>query len=273
VPEGHDIFAPRAGAGAAGGAVGRLGKALLHTSLLLLVLGIALVFYLDRIVGTAVERGGSHALGVRTDVGGVQLGLLRGHVGLSDLEVANPEGFHGEHFLRLGSIRIEIPPAALREETVVIPSIALEDLELTLAGSRAGTNYGRILRNLESLGGGASQPAAEAPGGGRKFVVKELVVRNVNATLALDGFGSKLASTSIAVPEMRLTNLGEASGRGVPLAELIAQLTEVVVQNVVRQRPELATQLTSELRGQLETGAQRAREGLEQLGGMIKRGR
>jgi hypothetical protein len=251
--------------------VGRLGKALLHTSLLLLVLGIALVFYLDRIVGSAVERGGSHALGVRTDVGGVQLALLRGHVGLSDLEIANPEGFDGD-FLKLGSIRVEIPPRALREETVVIPSVALEDLELTLAGSRAGTNYGRILRNLDSLGGGAAQPEPEqGAAGGKKFVVKELVVRNVKATLAMDGFGSKLASTSIEVPEIRLRNLGESSGGGLQLAELIGRVTEAVVQNVVRKQPELATQLTGELGGQIQPGVQKAREGLERLGGMFKR--
>jgi hypothetical protein len=252
--------------------VGRLGKALLHTSLLLIVVAIAVVFYLDRIVGTAVERGGSYALGVRTDVGGVQLGLLRGRVGLSGLEIANPEGFRSEHFMKLGSIRLEVPPRALREQTVVIPSIALEDLELALEGSRQGTNYGRILRNLEALGGGtATPPPAEDPAGGRKFVVQELVVRNVKATLSMDGFGTKLASTAIEVPEIKLRNLG--SGGGLQLGELIGQVTNLVVQNVVRRQPELATQLTSELRGQIESGTRRAREGLERLGGMLDRGR
>lgn len=248
----------------------KLGKALLHTSLLLLVLAVVAYFYLDRIVARAVEEGGSRALGVRTDVGGVQLGLLRGRVGLTGLAIDNPEGFGGEHFLRLGSIRVEVPPSALRADTVVIPSIALEDLELTLEGSPRGTNYGRILSNLEAPGGGEAEPAQASSPEGKKFVVKELVVRNVKARLAMSGLGAKLADTSIEVPEIRLRDLGDSSG-GIQLAELIAQVTGGVVQAVVRRQPELASTLGSGLEDQIRTGAQKAKEGLGRLGGMFER--
>ena len=248
----------------------KLRKALLHTSLLLVVLIVAFFLYLDRIVGRAVEEGGTRALGVRTDVGGVEIALLRGHVGLSGLEIDNPEGFSSEKFLRLGSIRVDVPPAALREQTVVIPSIALEDLELALEGSPSGTNYGRILSNLESPGGGAAKPApasqSGSSGGGKKFVVKELVVRNVTAKLALEGLGAKLADTSVSLPEIRLHDLGASSG-GIQLPELIGQVTGALIKGVMRKQPELAGLVGSGL----ETGVQKAREGLDRLGGMFRR--
>jgi hypothetical protein len=250
----------------------KLGKALLHSSLLLLVLAIGVYFYLDRIVARAVEEGGSRALGVRTDVGGVQMAILRGHVGLTGLEIDNPEGFGAEHFLRLGSIRLEVPPRALLADTVVIPSIALEDLELTLEGSTQGTNYGRILANLGALGGGAgSEPADASAPGAKGFVVKELVVRNVKAEVAMSGLGTRLAQTSIAIPEIRLQDLGVGSSGGLQLAELIGQVTGQVVQAVVRKQPELASTLGAGVRDQLETEAKQAAEGLGRLGGVFQR--
>lgn len=252
--------------------MGRLRKALLHSSLLLLALGTAAWVYLDRIVGSAVEKGGSAALGVPTHVGGVQLALLRGHVGLSGLAIDNPSGFQTGSFLRLGSIRAEIPPSALREDVVVIPLIELEGLELSLEGSREGTNYGRILKNAEAAAGSSSGTAEPEPDakGGKKFVVRELVVRDVKATLAMSGFGSRLASTSIEVPEIRLRDLGSDSD-GVQLAELIGQIARGVVQGVVRKQPELASALGGELRGRIEGGARKAREALERLGGALRR--
>jgi hypothetical protein len=247
--------------------VRRLRKALLHTSLLLLVAIVAIWLYLDRIVAGAVEEGGTRALGVRTQVGGVELALLRGHVGLSGLEIANPEGFTGKRFLRLGSIRLDVHPTALREPTVVIPSLALEDIDLALEGSPRGTNYGRILSNLGSFtGGGSGKPGPAAKsGGGKKFVVRELVVRNVKASMALSGLGSNLANASVEVPEMRLHDLGGAGG--MPLPELISQVTASVVQGVMRKQPELTGLAGDALKG----GAQKAREELEQLGGVLRR--
>jgi hypothetical protein len=248
--------------------VGKLKKALLHTTLLLVVLIVAVFLYLDRIVGSAIEEGATRALGVRTDVGGVQIALLRGHVGLTGLEIANPDGFSDEQFLRLGRVRVDIPPSALREDTVVIPSIALDDLELALEGSERGTNYGRILANLSQPGAGSakSEPAPTAESGGKKFIVKELVAHNVKATLAVEGLGSKLANTSITLPEIRLHDLGAHSG-GMELSELIGQVTDGVVKSVVRQQPELAGLMGSGL----QTGAQKAREELERLGGIFRR--
>jgi uncharacterized protein involved in outer membrane biogenesis len=248
----------------------RVRKALLHSSLLLLALGIAAWLYLDRIVGTAIEKGGSAALGVPTHVGGVQLALLRGHVGLSGFAIDNPSGFGSQRFLQLGSIRAEIPPSALREDTVVIPLIELEGLELSLEGSRQGTNYGRILQNAAGAGGSPKTSGKPSSQGGKRFVVRELVVRDVKAKLAMSGFGSELASTSIEVPEIRLRDLGSGT-QGVQLAELIAHITRGVVQSVVRKQPELAGALGGELRGRIEGEARKARETLERFGGALRR--
>jgi hypothetical protein len=241
--------------------VGKLGKALLHTTLLLGVLGFVAVLFLDRIVGTAVEEGGRRALGVKTEVDGVSLGLLRGRVALRGLAIDNPEGFAGEKFLELGSVRVEAPPRALLGDPVVIPSIVLEDLSLSIEGSPGGTNYGRLLRNVG--GGGAGPESAEPESGSarKEFVVRELVVRNVRARVSVGGLGSELAARTVEIPELRLTDLGSASG-GMELAELIRRVTREVVQGVARSRPELAGVLAPDLRGRIES---EAREGLGRL--------
>src|SRR5262249_45035532 len=95
--------------------------------------------------------------------------------------------------------------------------------------------------------------------------VRELVVRNVRARVAVAGLGSELASTSLEIPELRLTALGTATN-GIELPELIAHVTREIVQSVARKRPELAGALRGELRARIESGVReridKFREGL-----------
>ena len=58
---------------------------------LLVVAGASL--YVNQILGTAIERGATYALGVDTRVGFVRLRLLDGEFRLSRLRVDNPSGF------------------------------------------------------------------------------------------------------------------------------------------------------------------------------------
>ncbi|MDX1682749.1 MAG: hypothetical protein R3336_06495, partial [Phycisphaeraceae bacterium] len=60
-------------------------------ALVLLVVGIFI--YIDSIAATAVERGGTYALGVDTRLADADVGIFAGEVTLDGLTVDNPEGF------------------------------------------------------------------------------------------------------------------------------------------------------------------------------------
>jgi hypothetical protein len=245
----------------------------MHLGLTLIVLLIVAFLYLDSLVARAIEYGGTSTLGVETSVGDVDLRVLRGSVGVSDLRIANPEGFKEKTFLNLGNLAAEVAPASLREDLIVIPRVLLEDVEVSIEGGPGRTNYGTLIRNAS--GDTAKKP--DESGSGKRFVIRELVVRNVTAKIGLTGLGTNLASTEFTLPEIRLENLGEKSG-GVQMGEMIARITRAIVSAVSRQTPTLASALESDLRigvqatrGQVDQIREEAESAVDQLRGIFRK--
>src|SRR5262245_30818941 len=125
---------------------------------LLVVAAIGAALLVDSLAAQAVERGGTYALGVPTEVDSASIGLFSGRFSLQGLEVANPPGFAEPNFFALSSIAIELPLSSLLEERVTIPSLALEGVSIDLERNSKGTNYGSILDSLKRFESGAAPP-------------------------------------------------------------------------------------------------------------------
>ncbi len=90
---------------------------------LFVVAVLAVTFYFNELAAGAVERGGTHALGVETELGSLSLRPLLGRLSLSELEIANPPGFEDEHFLTLGNGRVSVSLRSLLGEPVHVGQI------------------------------------------------------------------------------------------------------------------------------------------------------
>ena len=197
--------------------------------------------YLDGILKGAVERGATAALGVETTIGSVSLGLLAGELRLSDLEVANPEGFEGPHIMKLRSGHVSVSIPSLLSNTIEVEDLTLEGLEVVLEHSGRRTNYEVLIGNLEAR---ESQPASSgsAESVGPDVLVREILIRDTTAKVAL-----LLGTTySVEIPEIRLTDVGTA-GRGVPLSAVIGTVTKAVLTSVAKSSG-LAGAVTQQLR-------------------------
>src|SRR5262245_24327246 len=106
----------------------------LVVALLVLIIGVAIVafFLLDSLVKTAVEKGATYALGVQTTLGGAHVSIIGGSLSLSDLNVANPEGFKTNHFLDLGKGAVEVSVPSLRQDMIEIPLVELSAIDINL---------------------------------------------------------------------------------------------------------------------------------------------
>ena len=194
--------------------------------LLLLLLG-GVVLFLDRGAAKAVGKAATHALGVPTEVSSVSIRPFRGSVALSDLSVANPAGFSAQPCLGVGAASMQVELGSLMKDTVEVQSLELSDVRLRLEGRGTKTNYGVLLDNLKRLGGEDGGKPAPAPvpsdsESGKRFLVRELVIRNVvvEADYALDSPLGQLAAsnTKVTLPEIRLHDVG--NGKSLSLAEL-----------------------------------------------------
>lgn len=251
----------------------------------LLVAGAGIAFSLDALVERAIERGSEYALGVDTEVGSVRLGVLGGRFGLKGLRVSNPAGFDSPHFLSLREVRTGIDLRTLRSPVVEMPELVLSGIDLHIERRLdRGTNYGKLLDHLEKTTGSGEKPAAEGPPAedGKRFVIRELALRDVTAHLHLAPELGTLPATEIALPEVKLRGVGSGGAGGISLAQLSELVVRTVLASAARQGTKLGPlaeglqgrveALPHELIGSVEGLAEEGSERLEKRGGDVLRG-
>jgi hypothetical protein len=215
--------------------------------LVLLLLGLAVYFYADRIATRAVERGGEYATGVRTSVGSVSLGLFRGEAGLRSLQMDNPVGmgFDTPYFLKLDDARTTVNFGSLRQDVIVVPLVHLDGMQLNLEHKGGQKNYQVILDNLQRLSDG-EKPEAED---GREWVISELRLTDLDVTAKVGGVAAESQTVRFQIPEIVLDDVRSGS-----MAELQGQVVKQVLAVVIRQA---ATQLPGVMVAELTAGINR----------------
>jgi hypothetical protein len=234
--------------------------------LILLVVGIAAAFFLDRGARIAVERGVGYALAVKTSVGSVSIRPMQGSVDLAALSIANPAGFSDHAFLTLDDVSLSVKLSSLLKDEVDVPSLELSGLKLRLEGRGTKTNYATILDNLkrlESTTGAPKEPQGDEQGTQKRFVIHELWIRNttVEGDFALDSPLGQLASTKAAasLPEIHLQEVG--NGKSLSLPELSAQILKAILEAAAKGNiPGLSGDLAKDLEHDLSDLKSKARD-------------
>ena len=218
--------------------------------LLLLVLGFGAVLFVDSLAKQAIERGGSHALGVQTRLESASMGLFSGEFALAGLAVANPPGFAEPEFFSLRSTALELPLSTLLEDRITIPSLALEGITIDLERNASGTNYGVILDNLGRFESSEKKESGpEKEGGGKAFLLQRLVIRDVRAAVNLVPAGGELTKLSLSIPEIVVEDLGSEMS----LAQICAMVVKTVIQAAIQAGGGvLPADLLADLRGRMD---------------------
>ncbi|MEL6798127.1 MAG: hypothetical protein AAFO89_15070, partial [Planctomycetota bacterium] len=181
---------------------------------------------------TGVERGATYALDVPTTLDNADIKLFGGEFGLSGLTVSNPEGYDTPHFLKLGDGAASVDFSTIQQDTVEIPSLVLENIDIYLDKEDGKANYEVILDNLkrfESADTGddtTDAPPADPDAPTKKYVIRKVEVRNVTAHVEFLPLAGDLARTTVVVPEIILEDVGEKD----PVT--VAKLTNVLIKAI-----------------------------------------
>lgn len=221
---------------------------------LLIAILVAFYVYIDVIAGATIEKGATYALGVDTKVGFVRIGLLTGSFRIGSLKIENPPGFDAKHLLTLGDGRLDVSIDSLQKEVVEIPRFALEGIEVDLEKAKGKTNYGVILANLKRFESSGSKPApaeSEGAGPGKRFIVRDLLIRDISAHVEhTEGLGA-LGAIDVEVPEIRLKNIGAHNARGVAMSELTNIIMKAIFAGIAKYGTNLPNVLAGDLRANL----------------------
>jgi hypothetical protein len=220
----------------------------------LIAILVTFYIYIDAIAGATIEKGATHALGVDAKVGFVHIRLLTGSLRIGSLQIENPPGFDARYLLTLGDGRMEVSVDSLQKEVVEVPVFTLEGIEIALEKANGKTNYGVILANLKRFESPGSEPApaesAEARPG-KRFIVRELLIRNISAHVADRAGLGAVGGIDVEVPEIRLKNIGAHNARGVAMSELTNIIMKAIFLGIAKYGTNLPDVLAGDLRANL----------------------
>ncbi|MGQ0613265.1 MAG: AsmA family protein [Planctomycetaceae bacterium] len=202
------------------------GRRILLGSLGLLLLAVlSLPLWIDAAARTAVERGGSYALGVKTTLQGIDLSLFGGDASLTGLTIGNPAGFASPHFLDLRQGSIAVTLKSVLGDKVEVPSLVLEGLDLRLDRSDQGANYDVILAHVKRLEG-EKKPEESS----KSFVIREVILRDVRVDAKLSLAGVLKPAVQLRIEEIRFTNVGE---EGIPMSRVYGLILKGLLGGVL----------------------------------------
>jgi hypothetical protein len=200
----------------------------------LVVLGVGVVVYaIDAIARAGIERGATYALGVETKLASADVSIRSGRFEMGGLRVANPEGFTDPQFMHLDTGGVEVALGSLRQETVELPVLHLGGIGVNVERSGGKANYDVIIANLKRFetgggapetGGGTADPDA---GGGKKFIIREIVISDVGVNARLAPVGGELTKVSATIDEIRLKDVGSETG-----GAAMAEITSIIVKAI-----------------------------------------
>ncbi len=205
-------------------------RILLVLVVLLVVAVVVGLFYIDSIAKTAIEEGGTYAMGVKTTLDSISIKLFQGQLKMDGLKIANPEGFEkSDHLMSSGLFDVELTPSTVLEDTIVLPKFILDGLDVNIESKSDGSNISVVMKNLEELGGGEEEEPKEEEGEGKKVKIEVFLIKNVTAR-----FYMPLGSTPLVVkvPEIDLSEFMSDNPNGVVVPELMRRIIPILLASI-----------------------------------------
>jgi len=135
-----------------------------------------------------VKNFDAKALGVKVDIGDIEIDALHGKIAVDNVVVTNPEGYYSEYLLRSGKMIVEVSlPVLLKSagKTVEVKEVDLQDVDVIYETGLTTSNIDDVMKKLQSLNP-AFQEKADKSSNSQEVILHKVSILN---------FGAKAAST------------------------------------------------------------------------------
>jgi len=245
-------------------------KLLIKWLCLLLVVVIVLLvvlFNLGTIVKVAVNTYGPDIVKTELRLDKADVSVFKAQIRLENFVLGNPKGFSAKNAITVASMLVDVDESTLTKDTVIIDRIEVFQPVITYEITGTTDNFRSIIDNLKKPAntGEKEKPAKKSEKkDGRKVVIRDLVLKNIQVKTAAAFAGGEIISTTIS--EIHLKNVGEKQN-GVDLAQaLLIVLNELYGQII---SPDILGVLKNEIKG-LEDELDSIKDEVKSLGGQLK---
>jgi len=229
-------------------------KIVLSILAVIVVVVIVAWIWIDTLVATGIEKGGTAVLGVETTVDAVSVSILGSSFGMDRLTVGNPEGYTTAHLMQTGEFRTELQRDTVFTDEVVISLISLDGLDVNIEQAGMGNNVSVVMENVKKY----AKPKEEEEEEGKAVRIEKVMIRNVVVHVTLPG-GMEAASQTIELPEIVLSDVSSEGSK----SEIVGQVTAQVITKILQEVAAKAGNLPADLKAAIETDAAAAMEDIK----------
>jgi len=187
------------------------------------------MFYLGSIVKKGVETVGPKITKTEVKLDVATLSFFSGSGSIKGLVIGNPEGFSTPSAIKIGSTKLGVQPGSVFSDKIHVTQVNIEAPEITFEGGLTGNNLNKLLQNVRGSASQAEKSGSDKSSS-RKIQVDDLLISGgkINLQVNASMLGSK--STTVPLPEIHLTSLGQGAN-GVTTAEL----TEIILKEILQK--------------------------------------
>jgi hypothetical protein len=239
---------------------------LLAVLILAAVVAIAIDIFVERALKTGIEVAATKALNVGVSVGKVDLSIMAGKLGISNLLINNPPGYQYDKLLELKDAQIEVDVKSLLGERVNVRKIKLDGVTVVLEQRITNNNLLDVIKTISD----GRKAKGESKKGGRKLHIDNLEISNVTVKAKLLPIPGKADTITLKLDPIVMTDLG--SDNKLDMAELSGKILLVIAAGVAEKGTgvlpdEMTSTMKSTLGKTIEMGKTATKEGKKLLEG------
>ncbi|MDB6029347.1 MAG: uncharacterized protein JWM68_5570 [Verrucomicrobiales bacterium] len=238
----------------------------------LLIVGLVAVFFsMNSLVKRGVEKVGPMITQTSVKLDSANISPFSGSGQLHGLVVGNPSGYNTPSAIKVGDIKVAVEVKSVFSSVVVVDSFVMEAPEVTLEGGIGGNNLSKLLDNISSVAGadeGTTSTAQKPAEGGKKFRVKDILIKGTKVNASLTGMGGKTVTRTL--PDIHLTNIG-TDGDGVSSAELSKKVVREILASTIKDLSSSTGLLGKEVQGLGKGAATQVEKASKSLKGLFNK--
>lgn len=204
------------------------------TIIVLVVVIIALYFFLNSIVSTAIKTIGTKVTGTKVELQSINISPFSGIVEFKGLCIANPKDYHSDNAFILGSFYMNLNLNSIFTDKVIIDNIIIKDIMVNYepSVSKGSSNLQDIKDNMSSYfsDGKKAEPisSGETKKSGKKMVVKYFGIKNGTISISSSLLKNSL---NVSMPTIEMRDVGAEDNKSV--GSIINEIYDQMLQGVV----------------------------------------
>jgi hypothetical protein len=211
----------------------------------------------------AAQNIASDALGVDVSVGSVDVSLADKSVRVSGVTIGNPRGYDTPYAVRLGAIKIAAD--ILSRDQLAFRDVTVTDNTVFLEFKGVKSNLAALSNGIKTVPKKQTDSGHDKKSAGPNITIKTLLIDASSVTIRAPLLNT---DTSLVVPPIRLTNVGQNNNQA---AAVVAQITRAIISSVLNAAArngvlgKITTTGTTLLDDGLKTGTDTLKKTLDRL--------